>query len=158
MFRIPSEAVLRDAFRPRDQASLVLADGTTFPLFVRHYLAWSEPSGAWCFLIFKVRGGVPTGIAFRRGSALRGLMCEWCHAFDPSAGVSLLTADRNSRKRVGLYVCTDLGCQTRIEDAALRAGKSPLVETEQLLVRIGRFAEQALGIDPTGAGRNAPSP
>lgn len=157
MFRIPSEEALRDAFRPRDQRALVPPPGAGFPQFVRYYWAWGDPSGAWLFLVFAVRGGPPTGIAFRQASPIAGAMCEWCHTFSPSSGVSLLTADRNSRKRVGVYVCADLDCQTRVEDAALRAGRSALDEAQALLERIGRFAEQALGIDLSAAGRNQPS-
>jgi hypothetical protein len=156
MFKLDSEAALKAAFRPRDQGALQLPPDLTFPMFVRDYLAWIDPSGFHATLIFNVGKGAPTGIAFRRASPGPG-MCDWCHSFDPSGGVSLLTADRNSKKRVGVYVCQDLGCKNRLEDAALRAGRSPVDDLKALLERIGQFAEQALGIDLSGAGRNTPS-
>jgi hypothetical protein len=157
MFRLPSEEALRDAFRPRDQQALLLPADAAFPQFVRSYWAWLEPSGAWLFLVFALRGGPATGIAFRRAPPAPGGMCEWCHTFGPASGVSLLTANRNSRKRAGIYVCADLDCQTRAEDAALRAGRSPLDAVQALLERMGRFAEQGLGIDLRGGGRNLPA-
>ena len=154
MFRLVSEDALRATFRPRDQQSLLIPSDARFPQFVRSYWGWVDPSGAWAFVVFSVRHGAATGIAFRRDSPVPGAMCDWCHTFGPSSGVSLLTADRNSRKRVGVRVCADLDCQTRLEDAALRAGRSVVADTDVLLNRIGRFAEQALGIDPLGSGRN----
>jgi hypothetical protein len=159
MFRLESEQALVDAFRPRDQAVLQLPTGRSFPLFVRDYLTWAEPAGHCVFLVFRVDGGVPTGIAFCRTPPQSGIprMCDWCHSPDTGQGVGLLTADRNSRKRVGVHVCQDLGCRGRVEDAALRAGRSPLDATRALLARIARFAQHGVGIDPGGVGRNAPA-
>ena len=156
MFSLDSESALREAFRPRDRDALQ-PPPLTFPLFVRDYLSWVDPGGVHACVVFNLGRGPATGIAFRRAGAVPG-MCDWCHTFDPPGGVSLLTADRNSKKRVGVYVCADLGCKTRLEDAALRAGRSPLDDLKALLGRMGQFAEQALGIDLSGAGRFTPPP
>ena len=157
MFRIDSESAFIEAFRPKDRGALELPEGIRFPLFVRDYLAWSDPSGVRAYLLFSVPKGAPTGIVFRRdqqgGEPGIARMCEWCHATGPADRIGLLTADRNARKRVGISLCLDLSCKQTLEDAANRAGRSALDASKELLERIGRFAEEALQIDLTGANR-----
>ena len=158
MFRIDSEQSFIAAFRPKDRAALELPDGVRFPLFVRNYLAWTDPAGVRAYLLVSVGKGAPTGIVFRRdqqgGEPGVSRMCEWCHATGPADRIGLLTADRNARKRVGISLCLDLSCKDKLEDAANRGGRSALDATKQLLERIGRFAEEALQIDLSGAGRD----
>ena len=70
MFRIETEKDLLQAFRPRDRKTLELPADLKFPLFVRDYLAWSEPAGTRVFLVLPSQGSrLPVGIAFRRDSA-----------------------------------------------------------------------------------------
>jgi hypothetical protein len=54
---------------------------------------------------------------------------------------------------VGVHVCTDLGCQQRLEDEADRSGRSAVPAMAALLARMGRFAREGLQIDLSGAGR-----
>lgn len=156
MFRIVSEEALLAAFRPKDRRRLEPPAGIKYPHFVRDYFAWTEGSGFAVNLVFCVTGGVPTGISFHRnGASAKGAlsMCEWCHSQGSADQIGLLTADVNAKKRVGVLLCLDLGCRERLEDAALRSGRSPLEPTRQLLERISRFAIEALGMDLTAAGR-----
>ncbi|HVE86906.1 MAG TPA: FBP domain-containing protein [Myxococcales bacterium] len=156
MFRLTSEEMLVRSFRPRDRKDLELPAGVKFPLFVRNYLAWRDPSGTSLRVVFSLPGGVPTGILLKRnhGDKQPTQMCEWCHTTGGSDEIGLLTADANSRKRVGIVACLDLRCQEKIEDAANRGGKSALDAEKALLERMGKFAREALGIDLSGAGRD----
>jgi len=157
MFRLTSEEKLIRSFRPRDRAGLELPSGLSFPVFVRHYLAWREPSGASVRLVFSVPGGAPTGILFQRahgGESRSAQMCEWCHSPGGSHEIGLLTADASSRRRAGIIACLDVRCQEKLEDAANRAGRSALDAQHAMVERIGRFAREALGIDLSGAGRD----
>jgi FBP C-terminal treble-clef zinc-finger len=157
MFQLKTEEMLIKTFRPRDRRRMEdLPPELKFPLFVRDYVAWREPSGAGVCLVFCPPGGVPTGIFFRRshGDPSPAQMCEWCHSGGGSDQIGLVTADVNSRKRAGITVCLDLSCQDKIEDAANRSGRSALDAKKALMERIGRFATEALGIDLGGAGRD----
>jgi hypothetical protein len=156
MFQLKSEAQVIRAFRPRDREGMELPSGVSYPLFVRHYLAWQEPSGTGVRLVFGLPGGAPTGIFFRRarGQPSPAGMCEWCHSVGGSDQIGLITADVNSRKRAGVMACLDLRCQEKIEDAANRAGKSVMDAKRALVERMAKFATEALGIDLSGAGRD----
>ena len=150
MFKLESEAQLREAFRPRDLKSFELAPEVKMPVFVRDYLAWTHPAGGRVFLVFAVPGGVPTGIAFDTNSGAGPTvpaMCDWCHCNTVGTGVGLLTAALNSKKRLGVHVCSDLGCKKKLEEAANRSGRSVLPAMERLIEKMGRFASEALRID-----------
>jgi len=155
MFQLTTEEMLVQSFRPRDRKGMELPPGVKFPVFVRDYLAWREPSGAGVRLVFSLPGGAPTGIFFRRSGGDRSpaQMCEWCHSTGGSDQIGLITAAVNARRIAGVTACLDLSCQEKIEDAANRAGRSALDAKRALLERIGRFAHEALGIDLSGAGR-----
>lgn len=156
MFLLDSEADLLSAFRPKDQKTYQRPAGVTFPLFVRDYLAWQHPAGGYVFLVFAVPGGAPTGIVFdSNGGAGPTVpaMCDWCHQSTLGSGVGLLTAQLNSRKRVGVQVCTDLSCRQKLEEEAERAGRSVVPALEKLVARMGRFASEALQIDLSGERR-----
>jgi hypothetical protein len=149
MFRVDTEKQFLDSFRPRDRKHVELPPDLRFPLYVRDYYAWSDPQGTRTFLVFAPPGGRQfTGIAFRRDQSgdRPTCMCDWCHGQGARDQVGLLTTDANSRRRVGVNVCLDLGCAARIEDAADRAGKNPRVLVRSLLDRMDRFARDGLGI------------
>jgi len=156
MFQLTSEEMLIQTFRPRDRAGMEIPSDLKFPLFVRDYVAWREPSGAGVRLVFGPPGGAPTGIFFRRahGEPNTAQMCEWCHSGGGADQIGLMTADVNSRKRAGITICLDLRCQEKIEDAANRAGRSALDAKRAMMERIAKFAHEALGIDLSGIGRN----
>lgn len=156
MFLLDSEQALLAAFRPRDRKNVELPAGLQYPLFVRDYLAWPHPAGGVTYLVFAVPNGAPTGITFDTngdGVAAVPQMCDWCHSSGMGNRVGLLTATRNSKKRVGVHVCTDLGCKQRLEEDADRSGRSVVPAMEKLIQRMGRFASEALQIDLTAQGR-----
>ena len=149
MFIIKTERDLLNAFRPRDRGAFEPPVGAAFPIAVRDYRAWVDPSGVRAFLVFQdPASGRPLGIVFRRevaGDESGSRMCDWCHNF--GAEVGLLTADRSSRRRVGVGVCRDLRCADRIEQAAELAGRSSRLARQRLLERMVKFAREGLGID-----------
>lgn len=149
MFLIRTEQELIQAFRPRERDVVQPPEGGRWPLVVRDYVAWVEPAGARVFLVFQdPESKRPLGIAFRRDtSGGSGQMCEWCHSLGTGDEIGLLTADRSSRKRVGIGLCRDLRCREKLEDAANLAGRSDELPKRQLMERMVRFAREALGIE-----------
>ena len=150
MFRLTSEAQLRDCFRPKDRDVVELSSDLKFPMLVRDSVSWLHPGGGHVFLVFAVPNGTPTGIAFQSNggtSAAIGQMCDWCHSWGSGSEVALLTTRLNANKRVGVHVCSDLSCRRKIEDEANRAGRSPLPALRDLVDRIGQFASVGLKID-----------
>ncbi len=155
MFKLDSEKALLSAFRPKDRKVVELTSELRLPLVVPHYLAWAHPAGGKMFLVFAVRSGAPTAIAFNtngEGPAVPH-MCDWCRCSGTGADVSLLTTSATSRRVVGVQVCSDLSCARKLEDEANRSGVSVLPAMEELVQRMGRFASEGLGIDLTAAGR-----
>lgn len=152
MFLIPSETDLVSAFRPRDRKALELPEGASFPMTVRDYLAWVEPTGVRVFLVFQDPASKrPLGIAFRRdgagGGGNGGRMCDWCHSWGASQDIGLLTTARNSKRRVGVGLCMDLRCRDKIEQSADLAGRSAVEARKRVLERMVRFAREGLGIE-----------
>jgi hypothetical protein len=152
MFQLQSEKELLNAFRSRDRKHVEPPKGTTFPLFVRDYLAWGDPYGVRVFLVFQARGAQrPIGIAFRRDQqgdkTLTSRLCEWCHSYGTADQIGLLTTDLDSKRRVGVNLCLDLRCGERLESEANRNGRSVLDNIKTLLEKMERFASEGLGID-----------
>ena len=156
MFKLESEKALMDAFRTKDRQHVELTRELQLPMFVRHYVAWKHPAGGRLFLVFAVPGGVPTGIVFDsfkgEGPAVPH-MCHWCHTSSLGADVAMLMAKVSGKKTIGVQVCADLSCAQKLEDEADRAGRSVLPAMTALVARMGRFANEGLGIDLTAAGR-----
>jgi len=150
MFLIETEKEFLNTFRPRDRKTVELPEGIQFPLFVRDYLAWIEPTGVRVFLVFKAPDDKsPTGIAFRRdqqGGALTARMCDWCHSHGSGAEIGLLTAEASSKRRVGVLLCLDLRCNEKLDSLADRAGRNSVESSRRLLERVARFAREGLGI------------
>ncbi len=152
MFKLESEEAVLATFRPRDRKWVELVPGMTLPVIVRDYLSWLHPAGGRAYLVFAVPGGVPTGVVFETnggGGPSVPQMCDWCHCPGMGTQVGLLVAQLNSKKRVGVHICSDLGCKRKIEDEANRSGRSPIPALEKLVLRMGRFASEALKIDLT---------
>jgi hypothetical protein len=148
VFILDSEQALTDAFRPRDQRVLELPPDLTFPRFVRNYLAWVDQTGVRTFVVFQDDLGGTLGITFRRDQESAGggsQLCAWCHCV--SSEVGLLMTDKNSRRRVGVLVCRDLGCAARLDEAADLAGTSAVEPKRRQLERMRRFAREGLGIE-----------
>lgn len=151
MFLVKTEQELRQAFRPREREVVQPPEHTSYPLFVRDYLAWVEPAGTRVFLVFQDQESTrPLGIAFTRESRGDGAgpqMCDWCHSTGGADEIGLLTADRSSKKRMGVALCRDLRCAQKLEQAADLAGRSATEPKQRLMERMVRFAREGLGIE-----------
>ena len=166
MFKLDSEQDLVETFRPRDRSHLRAHPATVprevkYPLFVRDYFSWTDPSGFHAYVVFNVGKGAPTGIAFRRaqgGGEPVAHMCDWCHSFGTSNTIGLMTTDMGSKKRVGVNLCLDLNCRARVNETADLRGQNGVEASRKLLERIGRFAQEALGIDLSGDDRDSDRP
>ena len=156
MFKIDSAEALLKSFRPKEVRAVELPPGITYPRFVRDYLSWAHPAGGRMFLVFAVPGGVPCGICFDAndgGGTSTANMCDWCHHSGSGTQVGLLTATVNARRRAGIHVCSDLSCNQKLNEDAMRTGRSVLPEMEKLISTMARFATEALNIDVMGGNR-----
>ncbi|HEX9101840.1 MAG TPA: FBP domain-containing protein, partial [Polyangia bacterium] len=115
MSLIATEEELLRCFREIDRHEVELAPDVALPLDVDDVAAWAV--GPRAFLVFRDRPGArPRGIVFHRNSGSApdvAAMCEWCHAVRGHGGVKLLSVRTDERRRVGLYLCSDLGCVGR---------------------------------------------
>jgi len=120
MFRIQSEDELRSCFRDLDQENVFLYHEMKFPLVAKDYLTWVEPSGVRAYLVFQDESfKSPFGLVFRRDQTLGpavAAMCDWCHAVRSGNEIGIMTATSSSRKRVGVSLCRDLSCATKIRE------------------------------------------
>lgn len=115
---VTSEAELYACFRDLDRADVELPPDLTFPLEVDGALAWA--AGPRAFLVFAERPTArPRGIVFHRNAGAvpdAAAMCEWCHAVRGHGGVKLMSVRSGERRRIGLYLCSDLGCVARARE------------------------------------------
>ena len=112
----------------------------------RAFLVFADPSTA--------KAGatpLPRGIVFHRNSG--GLpdaaaMCEWCHVVRTGGRVKLMSACASEHRRVGLYLCADLGCVTRAHETPgvddLPEGLDGRERARRTLRRISDFASRRL--------------
>lgn len=152
-FQIGSEMELIGAFRSRDRKHVLIPRSMRFPIGIDHLLAWTEPSGVRIFLVCKNREWrAPVGIAFRRdqqGVAVSPPgMCEWCLSTGPSDQIGLLTATVDSKTRVGVNLCLDLGCIQKLETLSSTSGVRLEKLTARLHERMDRFVREAVLIEP----------
>lgn len=115
MIRITNEEELLGTFRSIDRDEVQIPLTARFPMAVKDYVAWIEPSGHRIYLVFEdTQTGSPLGVVFQRtrGSANTvASMCQWCHAVRSGSGVGLLTATVAKDHRVGVHLCADLNCR-----------------------------------------------
>lgn len=151
-FAIVSEEELIQSFRPRDQNKLILPEGLRFPLKVRSYFTWKEPSGNYTYLVFKMPNwDTPRGIAFKRSSAMAenaGGLCNWCHAYGGSEEIGMLSTAMNSNVSLSYFLCKDLNCIEKIEDMAVLSGKNPEKYISQLYQRMEKLFENLSNYKP----------
>lgn len=144
-FFIGSETEFIRCFRERDQAKLILPAGLPFPIRIRSYFTWQEPSGIYTYLIYKKPGwDLPRGMAFKRITGLgepTGGLCSWCHNYGSSEEIGTLSVAVNSKTTFAYILCQDLRCIEKIEEAAARAGKSPEGAIHQLYHRLDAMFE-----------------
>jgi hypothetical protein len=152
MLRLRDADQLRETFRAVDQDEIYLPPDLTFPIGVRDYFAWVEPSGARIYLVFiEPYTDLKLGVVFRRArrpADAPAAMCQWCHAVRVGGAVSLLTAAIDRDRRVGLYLCADLNCR---ENALSPPGVHDLLESipaeervKRIRVRMGAFVRRNL--------------
>lgn len=155
MFKLDNEEAFLQAFRPKDRPLVELPADVRFPIIVRSYFAATHPAGGRVFLVFATAKGAPTGIVFDSNGAGPPVphMCDWCHVTAPRAHTALLTTYVNTKRRVGVHVCSDLSCKDKLEEDADRMGRSAKPAIDMLVARMGRFASETLGIDLGGANR-----
>lgn len=144
-FSIASEEELVQAFRERDQKKLIIPQKFEFPLKVRSYLSWQEPSGVYTYLVFKMPNwDLPRGVAFKRTTASgepTGGLCNWCHAYGSSEEIGLLSVTMDSQVSTSYFLCNDLSCIEKIEDTAGLAGKNPEKHIAELYYRMQKLFE-----------------
>lgn len=145
IFSIASKEELINAFRERDQRKLVLPDNLEFPFNVRSYFTWKEPSGVYTYLLFKPpQWDMPKGVAFKKTHAAgepTGGLCSWCNSYGSSEDIGLMSVSVNSNISTGYYLCYDLACIEKIEEACARAGKDPEPNASQLYYRMEKLFE-----------------
>jgi hypothetical protein len=151
-FTVASEAEFIQSFRPGDQKKLILPGKLQFPLSIQSYLTWKEPSGVYTYLVFKMPNwDLPRGVTFKRshpsGEPVGGL-CNWCHAYGASDEIGMLSVTMNSTTSFAYYLCQDLSCIEKIEEASLRSGKNPEKHIAELYHRIEKLFESISNYKP----------
>jgi hypothetical protein len=152
MLRVSSHQDLLDTFRALDRAEVQIPSSFKFPLAVRDYLTWIEPSGHRIYLVFEDEvTHRPLGVVFQRthGHAdTPASMCHWCHAVRSGDGVGLLTAAVTSQRRVGVHLCSDLSCRERALSTPgvhdFRESVSGGEKVRQIMARMNDFAKRNL--------------
>lgn len=151
-FEIHSEEDLIEVFRPRDRKHVFLPQNLHFPILIRSYMTWTEPSGVRVYLVFKKpEWNHALGIAFRRdqqGSLPSPTgMCDWCLDYGPSDKIGLLTATVTHKKRIGVNLCLDLSCIRKLETTANLTGQDFDKLVTKLLDKMERFYNDGLQVD-----------
>lgn len=145
LFSLESEADLVKTFRLRDQKKLILPDNLEFPLNIRSYFTWKEPSGVYTYLVFKnPNWDMPRGVAFKRtppSAEPTGGLCNWCHAYGTSDQIGLLSVTMNAEVSFSYFLCQDLTCIEKIEENCARSGKDPEKNIEELYYRMAKLFE-----------------
>jgi hypothetical protein len=117
---VASESELLQCFRDIDRGDVELSPDVSFPLELGDALAWAV--GPRAFLVFRDRhrpDARPRGLVFHRNPGTMPdvvAMCEWCHAVRGHGAVKLMSVCAGARRRLGLYLCSDLGCVGRVRE------------------------------------------
>ena len=156
MSSVHTEAELRACFRDIDRDEVELAPDLPLPFVVDGAFAWAV--GPRAFLLFTDGSSAkpladqrPRGIVFHRnhgGNSDVVAMCDWCHAIRGHGAVKLLSVRADERKRVGLYLCSDLGCLARADEPPgvddLRDPADRDERATRILQRIRTFASRRI--------------
>ncbi|KYG66503.1 hypothetical protein AZI86_05505 [Bdellovibrio bacteriovorus] len=152
LFTINSEEELVNSFRARDQKKLVLPEKVNFPLHARSYFTWKESSGVYTYLVIKLPNwDMPRGVVFKRTPSTgepTGGLCSWCNAYGSSEDIGMLSVAMNNNVSFSYFICQDLSCIEKIEDAANLSGKDPEKYIAELYFRIGKMFEKISGYKP----------
>lgn len=151
-FSIASEQDLVESFRYRDQKKLILPEKLKFPLNVRSYFTWKEPSGVYTYLVFKMPNWEsPRGVAFKRthaGGEPTGGLCNWCHAYGSSEDIGMLSVTMSSTVSLSYFLCQDLRCIEKIEEMTMLSGKNPEKYIAELYYRMEKLFENVSNYKP----------
>lgn len=152
VFTIASEQELTQAFRLRDQKKLILPENLKFPMNIRSYFAWKEPSGVYTYLVFKAPNWDQVrGVAFKRtppsGEPTGGL-CNWCHAYGSSEDIGMLSVAMSANVSSAYFLCHDLRCVEKIEEASMLSGKNPEKNIAELYHRMEKLFENISNYKP----------
>jgi hypothetical protein len=149
MIRILSESQLLDAFRPIDRGHVRWPADFRFPLAIRNFTSWIEPSGHRAYLVFEdAAHGGPAGIVFQRtpGSPEAApAMCQWCNKVGGGSAVSLMTAEAGSNRRVGIHLCSDLKCGEETAEVPCVHDMRESLDRPERLYRIMRRINEFAG-------------
>ena len=144
-FSLASKEDLIRAFRLKDQAKLILPDNFRFPMNVRSYLTWKEPSGVYTYLVFQTPSwDLPRGVAFKKtstGGEPIGGLCSWCHAYGTSEDIGLMSVNMSPQVSTSYLICQDLRCIEKIAEACTLAGKSPEKPIAELYYKMQKLFE-----------------
>lgn len=148
-FDVLSEEDLLSFFRERDRSRVVFRRDLELPMRVQYYFTWSDPSGAYRYLLLKKPGWeTPMGAVFRNGGsgsdAGTGGICDWCHAYGSSNQIGLLTTKVSSKRTVGMMLCLDLSCGDKIENGPSQSAKDPETRILQVCERMCRFFDETI--------------
>jgi len=134
MIIVQNKEELLNSFRTldRDQVSHLPQGG--FPLAMRPYLSWSEPSHHKAFLLFPHESR-PVGAVFRssQGGGNHAQFCQWCHAVKPPQGIELLVAQASLKTSVGVWVCKGISCKDSMKDPQSNGLREALEPGEKLI-------------------------
>jgi hypothetical protein len=149
MIKIASESELLRTFRAVDRDQVQLPPDFKFPLAVKNFTTWLEPSGHRVYLVYEdTKKGGPIGIVFQRthGSPdAAPAMCQWCNSVRGGSGVSLLTAAVGSNRRVGIHLCSDLQCaDEEMVIPGVNDLRESLSRTEKVLRLMQRMSDFAI--------------
>jgi len=152
IFSIESEEELVRAFRYRDQKKLILPKELEFPLNIRSYFTWKESSGVYTYLVFKMPSwDRPRGVAFKRTPSTgepTGGLCNWCHAYGSSDDIGMLSVAMSANVSSSYFICHDLRCIEKIEEATTLAGKDPEKYIADLYYRMEKLFENISNYKP----------
>jgi len=152
MFRIQNENELKNYFRSEEFSEVILGANIHFPLVVKDYLTWVEPSGCRTYLVFKDDSfKAPLGVVFRRDQSVgpsAPSMCEWCHSVRSGNEIGILTVRAHSQHRIGLSLCRDLSCADKIRSEPgvhdFPQLSSPQERLRRLVLKMADFSRRYL--------------
>ncbi len=152
MFKINSEDELLGSFRNIDRDQVQLPSDLKFPLPVRNYYSWLEPSGHRAYLVFEdPENQKLLGVVFRRTNTASDhgpVMCDWCHSVRGRGKVTMMTTAVSKDRQVGVYLCADLKCDEELRKPPgvndLRESLDIGERTFALMERMSEFVKRNL--------------
>lgn len=118
MFKVSTADELLGSFRSMERDQVHIPSNLKFPLPVKNYLSWIEPSGHRAYLVFEdPENQKLLGVVFRRTAPnldYGPVMCDWCRSVRGRGMVTMMTATVSRDRQVGVYLCSDLNCDEEL--------------------------------------------